>query len=166
MDKLYKYNEFFLDKEFESIINDIFRVVEANNYEWDISNEQLPKESRLKEFLSKLPKEKIKEYFIKLLNKIKSLPERTRKILLITYASVFLLFVPASFLLSSYTTDTAGVGKEISIDNKIRSEFIKVIKKAKFEEAQKIVKSAEAGYSSDRGDAGNWIKTVVQTECL
>ena len=42
-------------------------------------------------------------------------------------------------------------------------EVVSVTKKdqaithASFEEAQKLVKTAEAGYSEDRGDAGNWI---------
>jgi len=66
MNKLSRYNSFLLEKQFQSIIDDIFRLVESegrwtsdNTYEWDLSKDNSIK-GKLKSFLSKLPKEKIK----------------------------------------------------------------------------------------------------------
>ena len=73
-----KYNEFLLEKEFQSLIDEMYRIVESegrwtsgNTYEWDISNvydnevEQPDWIDRLidkaEDFIKKIPKEKIKE---------------------------------------------------------------------------------------------------------
>jgi lysozyme family protein len=40
MNKLSKYNEFLIEKEFKSIIKDILTLVESNTYEWDLTNKE------------------------------------------------------------------------------------------------------------------------------
>ena len=191
MNNLYKYNDFL----FESIINDIFLLLESEEtsptfvwdmkkpveekpvtFEWDMRKptekpveeepvEEKPVEEKpvtfewdltknsqtldkLKSFLSKLPKEQIVKYFYKLLDKIKLLPEKTRRKLLINYASIFLLFCSVSYLVK--TVNRA--------DDKIVKEFVKVTKKSSFDVSQKIVSLAEGKYSNDRKDTGNFVK--------
>ena len=151
MNNLYKYNDFL----FESIISDIFLLLESDEpsptftwdmkkepekpveekpvtFEWDLtkpSNTTSTVLDKLKSFLSKLPKEQIAKYFYKLLEKIKLLPEKTRRKLLINYASIFLLFCSVGYLVD-YSKDQK--------DDKIVKEFIKVTKKASFEVSQKL----------------------------
>lgn len=171
MNNLYKYNDFL----FESIINDIFLLLESdepsptftwdmkketekpeetNTFEWDLTKTPTSTTSKvlekLKAFLSKLPKEQVIKYFYKLLDKIKLLPERTRRKLLINYASVFLLFGSVAYLTKP--------AEEYKADKKIVKEFIKVTKKASFDVSQKVVALAEGDYSDDRGDTGNFIE--------
>ena len=85
----------------------------------------------------------------KLLDKIKLLPEKTRRKLLINYASVFLLFGSVAYLTQS--------ADQYNADKKIVKEFIKVTKKASFEVSQKAVALAEGDYSNDKGDTGNFV---------
>ena len=174
MNNLYKYNDFL----FESIINDIFLLLESdepsptftwdmkketekpveenpNTFEWDLTKTTDTSTTskvleKLKAFLSKLPKEQIVKYFYKLLDKIKLLPERTRRKLLINYASVFLLFGSVAYLTTS--------ADKYNADKKIVKEFIKVTKKASFNVSQKVVALAEGDYSNDRGDTGNFVE--------
>ena len=171
MNNLHKYNDFL----FESIINDIFLLLESDEpsptftwdmkketekpveekpvtFEWDLtkpSNTTSTVLDKLKSLLSKLPKEQIAKYFYKLLDKIKLLPEKTRRKLLINYASIFLLFCSVSYL-----TNSADNNK---VDEKVVKEFIKVTKKASFEVSQKVVALAEGDYSDDKGDTGNFV---------
>lgn len=170
MNNLYKYNDFL----FESIVNDIFLLLESDEpsptFTWDVKKEtekpveevsptfewDLTKPSnttstvldKLKSFLSKLPKEQIVKYFYKLLDKIKLLPEKTRRKLLINYASIFLLFCSVGYLVNA---------ADNKVDDKIVKEFVKVTKKASFEVSQKAVALAEGDYSTDRGDTGNFV---------
>ena len=174
MNNLYKYNDFL----FESIINDIFLLLESdepsptftwdmkketdkpveenpNTFEWDLTKPTTTSLSskvleKLKTFLSKLPKEQIIKYFYKLLDKIKLLPEKARRKLLINYASVFLLFGSVTYLTTS--------ADKYNADKKIVKEFIKVTKKASFDVSQKVVALAEGDYSDDRGDTGNFVE--------
>jgi lysozyme family protein len=164
MNNLHKYNDFL----FESILNNIFLLLESEEpsptftwdikkdskeddkpvtFEWDIKKKGVL--DKLKTFLSKLPKEKIKEYFYKLLEKVKLLPEKTRRSILINYAGVFLLFTSITYLTSSATS---------SDESKIVKEFIKVTKKASFDVSQKVVALAEGDYSDDRKDTGNFVE--------
>jgi lysozyme family protein len=138
-------------------------------FEWDLTK-QNPEDSgvlgKLKKFLSNLSKEDIKKYFIKLINSIKSLPELIRRKLIINYTSVFLLFTTLGYLISNNDSIDKNNNKKNNIildikneiDNKIKKEIILVLRKSDFNESQKIVKSAEAGYSDDRGDTGNYFK--------
>jgi lysozyme family protein len=184
MSKISKYNDFLLEKEFNSIIDDIFRIVEdvdgkwtaPNTIEWDYSNK--PEENvdeltdkiidfgeralnKLRDFLKKLPKEKIKEYYVKMINKFKSLPDALRRKAIAGVTGVFLTFVTLSQLISP--------SNGLKLDDSQKKEIIQVTKtnfdskvvdkKASFEKAQGLVKLAEAGYSDDRGDNGNYIST-------
>jgi lysozyme family protein len=156
MEKILNYKYFLCDKEFESIINQIFIIKESDGkwtsdktYEWDLNPNS---RNKLKSFLSKLPKEKIKEYFNKFLNRLKSLPSVVRKKFIKYYVSVFISLVGANYLLLPAVT----------IDPQIKNEILALqgqIKQSSFFEAQKLVKGVEQGYSSDKKDTGNWIKT-------
>ena len=176
--RINNYNKFSKEKEFESILEEIFRLVESegkwtssNTYEWDLSDDEEPftfewdftKESikdKLKSFLSKLPKDKIKDYYYKFIDSIKSLPESIRKKLIYGYTAIFLTFTSVNALIPS----DASSDKDISM--KIKTEVLDALNKIKenvkkitsFDKAQGIVKQVEAGYSDDRGDTGNWIK--------
>ena len=180
-----KYNEFLLEKKFQSILDDIYKIVESegrwiddNTIEWiieptpteEVKNPSLVDKTikKIKELISNLPKEKIKEYFIKLLNKLKPLPEKIRKFLIVHYTSAFLTVVTLGYLVSPNTEAPSSDGisktsmvKTEQLDKDIKDEVIQLNKKestkASFEKAQGLVKLAEAGYSDDRGDNGNYI---------
>ena len=190
MNKISKYNDFLLEKQFNSIIDDIFRIVEdvegkwtsPTTIEWDYSNEEPEKDkndvdeltdkiidfgekalNKLRDFLQKLPKEKIKEYYVKMVNKFKSLPETLRRKLIGGVTGVFLTFVSLTYLLSPSAGSTHHIFKG-GLDDAQTEEIIQVTKDKKevsshasFEKAQGLVKLAEAGYSDDRGDNGNFI---------
>ena len=195
MNKISKYNDFLLEKQFNSIIDDIFRIVEEvegkwtspTTIEWDYSNEieeEEPEEdkndvdeltdkiidfgekalNKLRDFLQKLPKEKIKEYYVKMVNKFKSLPETLRRKLIAGVTGVFLTFVSLSYLTTPSVASHSNAG--FNLDKEQTEEVIQITKgkkekvftnRASFEEAQGLVKLAEAGYSDDRGDNGNFI---------
>jgi lysozyme family protein len=194
MNKISKYNDFLLEKQFNSIIDDIFRMVEEvegkwtspTTIEWDYSNEpeEEPKEdkndvdeltdkiidfgekalNKLRDFLQKLPKEKIKEYYVKMVNKFKSLPETLRRKIIAGVTGVFLTFVSLSYLTTPSVASHSNAG--FNLDKEQTEEVIQITKgkkekvftnRASFEEAQGLVKLAEAGYSDDRGDNGNFI---------
>jgi lysozyme family protein len=182
-----KYNEFLLEKEFNSIVDDIFRIVESegvwtssNTVEWDMTEKDedpieeepdiidrgLDKLNKgldnLRNFISKLNKEQLKSYYIRFVNKLKSLPERMRKFLLTHYTSVFLTIASLSYLVgggeeTKTTTPDQNQIKTEQIDPKIKEEIIELHKGSSFEEAQAAVKEVEAGYSDDRDDTGNYI---------
>jgi lysozyme family protein len=192
MNKISKYNDFLLEKQFNSIIDDIFRMVEEvegkwtspTTIEWDYSNE--PKEepeeendkdeltdaiidfgekslNKLRDFLKKLPKEKIKEYYVKMVNKFKSLPETLRRKLIAGVTGVFLTFVSLTYLLTPSAGSPGHLYKG-GLNANQTEEIIQITKDKKevtthasFEKAQGLVKLAEAGYSDDRGDNGNFI---------
>lgn len=187
MSMISKYNDFILEKEFNSIIEDFFRVVEEvegkwtgpNTIEWDYTNhDNEPKKdkdelsdfiknfgdkalNKLRDFLKNLPKEKIKEYYIKMVNKFKNLPSSFRKKLLTAVTSVFLTFVSLGYLVSPADINISKSGflsKEQTEETISISKSKKTEQKASFEKAQKLVKVAEAGYSDDKGDSGNWIE--------
>lgn len=161
--RLNKYNNFLIESEFDSIIDDIFKIFENYDespvtFEWDLTKIDNSVLGRLKTFLSKLSKEKVKEYFYRFLDKIRILPERTRKTLMINYAGVFLLFVSLTYLT-----------QENKVDNKVIpvvKEFVKVNKESDFKESQKVVALAEGDYSNDRKDKGNWIDFKMGNKIL
>jgi lysozyme family protein len=165
MSNISKYNDFILESKFNNIIDEIFLLVESEGkwlddrtvvWEFDTKNKKSIVQ-KLKSFLSKLPKEKIKEYFFKLLKKFKSLPEKIRKRLIISYSFVFLSLVPINYL-----TPTKSSGAENEFKEElmiIKSEISRLSRKSSFEEAQEIVKLVEGGYSSDRKDKGNFVNT-------
>lgn len=166
-----KYNNFILDRDFEYITDQIFRLVENggrftsdNTYVWDISKKQNVENQvewdfsktndtiidKLKKLLKKLPKEKIQEYFFKFINKIALLPEKFRRKILVNYATAFLSVASVSFLISGINNNRA--------DEKVVKEFVKVTNKASFDVSHKIVSVVEGGYSDDRKDIGNYVE--------
>ena len=172
-----KYNEFLLEKEFNEILNDIFLIVESegvwtspNTIEWDMTKKPDEKKpdlidrglDKLKSFISKLDKDQIRDYYIRLINKLKPLPEKMRKFLITHYTSVFLTVVSLTYLVGGQNettkSDETQPVKTETIDPKIKKEIVELHKVASFEEAQSAVKEVEAGYSDDRGDTGNWVE--------
>ncbi len=144
-----RYNDFI----FESITDDILMVFESDSYthEWDFRDNK--KSNKLKDFLSKLTKDKIIDYLIKFLDKIRLLSTRVRRKILINYASVFLIFLSANYIDSSF--EAKNVSPEIK---KIEKELVEVNTKSNFEECQEIVSEIEGGYSNDKKDTGNFIE--------
>lgn len=139
----------------------------------DLPSFDLPTHS-LKELLKKLVSlapskeeamKKVKEYFDKFIFELKSLPYEIKKRLLKKFIVVFILFIPLSNLVTDLSIKQEPVLKEVvaeanqeSIPVEIDKEVVdKNSKFASFERAQHLVKMAEAGYSSDRNDTGNWI---------
>lgn len=139
----------------------------------DLPSFDLPTQS-LKELLKKLVSmapskeeaiKKVKEYFEKFILELKSLPYEIKKRLLKKFIGVFILFIPLSNLVTDFYIKQEPVLKEVvaevnqeSIPNEIDKEVVdKKSKFARFERAQHLVKTVEAGYSSDRKDTGNWI---------
>lgn len=139
----------------------------------DLPSFDLPTQS-LKELLKKLVSmapskeeaiKKVKEYFEKFILELKSLPYEIKKRLLKKFIVVFILFIPLSNLVTDLSIKQEPVLKEVvaevnqeSIPDEIDKEVVdKNSKFASFERAQHLVKMAEAGYSSDRNDTGNWI---------
>lgn len=161
--RLNKYNNFLLESEFDSIIDDIFKIFENYDespvtFEWDLTKIDNSVLGRLKTFLSKLSKEKVKEYFYKFLDKIKILPERSRKTLMINYAGIFLLFVSLTYLTQENKVDNAVTP--------VVKEFVKVTQESDFKESQKVVALAEGDYSDDKKDKGNWIDFKMGNKVL
>jgi lysozyme family protein len=167
-----KYNDFLLDREFESITNQIFRLVENggrftsdNTYVWDMSKQDEEKPvtfekkkkktsdsivDKLEDLLKKIPKEKLQEYFFKFLDKIKLLPQKFRRKILVNYATAFLSVASVSFLVSGLSNH--------KVDDKVVKEFVNVTKKASFDVSHKVVAAVEGGYSDDRQDTGNYVE--------
>ena len=139
----------------------------------DLPSFDLPTHS-LKELLKKLVSmapskeeamKKVKEYFDKFILELKSLPYEIKKSLLKKFIGVFILFIPLSNLVTDFSIKQEPVLKEVvsetnqeSISDEIDKEAEKKNPNfANFERAQHLVKTVEAGYSSDRKDTGNWI---------
>jgi len=160
--KVNKYNDFILDKQFESIIDNILLLVESegkwlddNTYVWDLKNTNLTK-NKLESFLSKIPKYKIRKYFYKFLEKLKILPNKIRKKLLIVYSSVFLSIASIGYLASFSDKIEEDLFKE---NKELIIEIAKLNNKSSFKESQFLVKGVEKGYSADKKDRGNYVKT-------
>ncbi len=111
---------------------------------------------------------KVKEYFDKFVAELKSLPYEIKKGLLKKFIGVFLFFIPLSNLITdiSYRQEPAlkEVVAEVNQESAPKETEKEDISKeragskfAEFERAQHLVKTVEAGYSSDRKDTGNWI---------
>jgi lysozyme family protein len=127
----------------------------------------------LKKIVSNAPSKeeamkKVKEYFDKFVSELKSLPYEIKKRLLKKFIGVFILFIPLTNLVTDLSIKQEPVLKEVVAEvnheprqqTDIAEEEVVVknnSKFAEFEKAQHLVKTVEAGYSSDRKDTGNWI---------
>ena len=124
-----------------------------------------PLVNMVKEFLSKLKdKEQIKKYFIRILDEVKSLPYPLKKKLLIKISFIFLSYVSLTDITPKEVLDKEPIMSEVKIElqNNKENNIDKLDvydsgKKSSFNLAQELVKSAEAGYSNDRNDSGNYI---------
>lgn len=167
------YNEFLLEKEFSTIIDELFILVESegrwtgpNTYEWDFEEEN-PKEKdfldkvidKLENFLRKIPRDKIRYYFDKFISTVSNLPESLKRKILVAASVAFLTFTSLSSLTStdSNVTDSSVPKVEQTKIEKTKEEFKQIVQKSDFMEAQKLVAISEAGYSDDRKDTGNWV---------
>ncbi len=149
---IYKYKNFLLENKFNEIINELFIIYESgkwiddSTYEWDLTKKDSVFD-KLKNFLSTLPKDKIKKYFYDFVEKVSKLPNSKK--IIARYSAVFLIFISLNYLTQ------APEGKE-----PLTQEIISIIKtKSSFEEAQKFVKLAEGGYTQNKKDRGNYVKT-------
>jgi len=146
---LCKYNDFL----FESLLLEIFSLNESYDeapvtFEWDLRKEKSNTKDKLKTFLSKISKDKVLKYLIKFLDKVKLLPEKTRRKTLMTYSGVFMSILSLGYITSNVSADNKEVVKEMVELNKTSS----------FDVSQKIVEVAEGGYSDDRHDTGNYVE--------
>lgn len=163
-----EYYEFILEKEFSLILSDMSMILESGaqqtgqrEWEWNLEGQTtgLDKNlARLKKFLAPLGKIKIKKYYIKLVNRLKTLPAKLRKFLLTHYTSVFLALVSLSWLTSTTETQTEAPQPVVVLDPQIKGEIIEIHRRSSFEGAQAIVKEVEGGYSDDPQDRGNFIQ--------
>ena len=202
-----EYRNALLEMEFQAIFGGLNVLAEAGNwtgpntyewepepkkgtpdeppltFQWDVDTSN-PKGNiageiakKTKAFLEKLPKDRIQEYFGKFLEKIKNLPQRLRRDIMVATASAFLT-------VASMASLTGPAGN--TVDPKMAQEFKEVVqdagnpesqeqdaqtpskdrtqsktrqntKKSSFQQAQSHVKISEAGYSDDRKDNGNWV---------
>lgn len=146
---LCKYNDFL----FESLLLEIFSINESYDeapvtFEWDLRKEKTDTKSKLKAFLSKISKDKVLRYLIKFLDKVKVLPEKTRRKTLMTYSGVFMSILSLGYITSN-----------ISADNKeVVKEMVELNKTSSFNISQEVVEIAEGGYSDDRHDTGNYVE--------
>jgi len=164
--KLKDYIDFVKNKASKFV--DYIREPDANLPSFDLPT------GSLKELLKKLASlaptkeeamKKIKEYFDKFILELKSLPYEIKKSLLKKFIGVFILFIPLSNLVTDLSIKQEPVLKEVVVavnQESIPVEIDKEVEKknskfANFERAQHLVKTVEAGYSSDRNDTGNWI---------
>ncbi len=136
--------------------------------EWDLTETEeegfIEKAIRkIESFLQKIPKEKIKYYFDKFIETIASLPDEIRRKMLMAAAVTFL---GTSALQSLEAPDTPQMQSQtISKDPKkstrferVKEEFKRIARKSTFNIAQELVSFAEALYSDDTKDTGNWVK--------
>lgn len=233
MKRINGYNEFLLEKEFQKIVYEIFKLVEndtlnvGDTITWDINPNKIdpikdeqpiefewsfdqktkyqkfkdkvsdlksklktakgwlqehdaevdikfehPLVNMTKEFLTKLKdKEAVKNYFLKLLDELKSLPNPVKKKLLIKLSFIFLGYISVADLTTPEIIEKEPVMAEVKIElqknkpEEVKSNVEKEVnddsKGAKFEVAQEGVHKAEGKYTADRDDKGNWTGNVV-----
>jgi lysozyme family protein len=165
--KLKDYIDFVKNKASKFV--DYIREPDADLPSFDLPTQSL--KELLKKLVSMAPSKeeamkKVKEYFDKFIFELKSLPYEIKKRLLKKFIGVFILFIPLSNLVTDISIKQEPVLKEVvaetnqeSIPDEIDKEETEKSdsKFANFERAQHLVKTVEAGYSSDRNDTGNWI---------
>jgi hypothetical protein len=170
-DQKSKYQK-FKDKisELKSKIKTAKDWIQEKDADIDIKFEH-PLVNMVKEFLTKLKdKEAIKEYFLKLLEEIKSLPNPVKKKLLIKLSFIFLSYVSVNDLTTPEIIEKEPVMAEVKIElQKDKPQSIEIKKEeevskskgAKFEIAQEGVHKAEGKYTADRDDKGNWSGNII-----
>lgn len=142
----YKYVPDDVEQEIE---ND---VIEDDKADTTITDQQQSKiAQRLKSFLQKIPKNQITNYYKKYIDFItNNVPRLSAKKIIFTITSIFLMYTSIDNLMN--TDVPQDIKKEIvDIDNNKKN--------ASFDKSQKKVFNAEAGYSKDKNDNGNYVDT-------
>jgi hypothetical protein len=139
---IYKYNEFLLNNQFNSILNETIKQIGDRTYEWDLENDRVA--IKLKNFLKNLTKDKIRSYYHDFINKVKSLPNSGK--IIKRYSVVFLTLVSIGYL---------NQNQDIEVSDKTEITDTK----ANFKSAQNFVKLAEGGYTDNIKDRGNFVMT-------
>jgi lysozyme family protein len=162
---IYKYKDFLLENKFNQIIDELFIIsengkwIDDRTYEWDLTkNDNVF--TKLKNFLSNLSKDKIKKYFYDFIEKVKVLPNSNK--IIARYSAVFLIFVSLTYLTTGTPEGKEPLSpeiKEIVSNVEAKKEVKKEVKKSSFDEAQKFVKLVEGGYTQNKSDDGNFVKT-------
>jgi len=129
---------------------------------------------KIKAFIEKAKDpEKIRQYFHKLVDEMKSLPSSIKKDLMKKLTIVAIAYVPLADLITAQDEARspelklakkeiveAGQDREKAASPEISDKTDKESagRGATFQKAQHLVKTIEAGYSSDKKDTGNWIE--------
>lgn len=158
-------------------ISDFTSWLKKDDADIDLKFEH-PLVNLLKNFIEKVKNEirdpekfraKVKEYFVRMLDEIKSLPEKIKRDLLSKAFIVLAAYIPLSNIVTPDVIEKEPITAEIKadIDSRQQQKPVKTVvaepkketskQKASFEKAQSLVKSVEAGYSDDRNDTGNYI---------
>jgi lysozyme family protein len=191
MNNIKKYNEFLLEKEFQSILNELLLLVESNRYNIDDKEEfksgdiidfNIEKENKFKDFFDKLtPLKKIKDfllklkddetiksYFLKLVNEFKNIPYRIKKGLLVKVLLVFTSFISIHSLITPDVEKIDPILSEVKMEviNKVDNKETVTKTKSSFDIAQKFVSLKEGGYTDFRNDKGNWTSNNIGSGLL
>lgn len=146
---VYNYDDYIIEKNFNSILCDIERLVESGKWSFDNIDEIRHKKIIFDKFLSNLPKDKIKYYFNKFIKYVSNFNLKSRKSIIAAYIFIFLSYVSYEYLIND----------NLEITTETKDVITQSIKRSNFDNAHYIVKEVEKGYSSDKKDRGNYIKT-------
>lgn len=122
---------------------------------------------KISEFLAKVKDpEKIKQYFLRMLDEIKALPVNIKRDLLKKALIILVAYMPLSNLVTPDVIKKEPITAEIaaSMDSDQKQTKINTPEKdvktsntgAKFKKAHNMVMTVEGGYSGDRADNGNF----------
>jgi len=172
MRKVSNYTKYNFDREFESIIFDLLKVIESDEikvgdtFEWDIESKKSDFRkyinilknisspitssilNRIKSFISKLDIDQVKEYFNRLITELKDLPYSIKKDLFVKISLI--IFSVTQIPISDLISDNGDpILKEVLdiVVNKSGSSF---------NSANNLVSFAEGGYTENSIDAGNY----------
>lgn len=124
---------------------------------------------KIKAFIEKVKDpERIRQYFHRLVEEIKSLPASIKRDLIKKLAILTIAYIPLASLITAQDekanpdlrqakADIESEMPERAKEAEVKPEIARPSKTATFQKAQHLVKTIEAGYSSDRNDTGNWL---------
>lgn len=147
-------------------ISDFTSWLKEDDPDIDVKFEH-PVVKMLKEFIDKVKDpERIKQYFKRMLDEIKALPEKIKRDLLGKALILLAAYIPLSNLVTPDVVEKEPITAEIKADIESNQQqkparFTPVKKttgktSAEFEKAHDVVMAVEAGYSGDRKDNGNY----------
>lgn len=129
---------------------------------------------KIKAFIEKAKDpEKIRQYFHKLVDEMKALPSSIKKDLMKKLTIVVMAYVPLADLITAQdearspelklakkeiVEASQDMEKAASPERSDKTDKESAGRGATFQKAQHLVKTIEAGYSSDKKDTGNWIE--------